>query len=495
MDEPSPALSSDRPLVIASNRGPVQFDLGPDGEPVESRGGGGLVTGLTGALQMTGGLWVAAAMSEGDRVMTERSPGGRMDVLAEDAKYTLRYLGIPPERFDSYYNLVSNRILWFVHHYLFDVARTPRFGQAAARAWEEYEAVNATFADALAEEGDGPNAPAFLVQDYHLALVPAMLRERRPDALVAHFSHTPFAGPTYFRILPERMGTAVLRGMLGADVLGFQSDDWADNFLLTCRKVLDAKVDLRRRAVQLDGRRTAVRVYPISIDADALREAATTDEVRALRRELTRWLDGCRMILRVDRTELSKNIQRGFLAFETLLRTHPEWIGRVRFLALLNPSRRAIPEYRVYTRDCLRTADRINQEHSTDTWRPIEVRIGDDFPRAVAAYSLYDVLMVNPVYDGMNLVAMEGPTVNRRGGVVVLSRNAGAHPLLGRHALSVNPFDVAETAEVLHAALTMPKEERTRRGRGLRRIVAGNPPARWVGSQLEDLAEAAGSRG
>jgi trehalose 6-phosphate synthase len=484
----------DRRLVIASNRGPVQYDLDPEGEPVANRGGGGLVTGLTGALQMTGGLWVAAAMSEGDRVMTERTPGGRIEVLDEDAKYTLRYLNAPPERFDRYYNVVSNRILWFVNHYLFNVARSPRFGESSERAWEDYSAVNEMFGAALAEEADGAKPPAFLVQDYHLALVPAMLRKHRPDALVTHFSHTPFAGPTYFRILPPAIGETLLRGMLGADVLGFQSDDWADNFLLTCRKVLETKVDLRRRFVELDGRRTAVRVYPISIDADALHEAAKSDEVRALRREIGKWRGDCKMILRVDRTDLSKNIQRGFLAFEELLKRHPEWIGRVKFLALLNPSRRAIPEYRVYTRDCLRTADRINQELGTDGWRPIEIRVGDDFPRAVAAYGMYDVLMVNPVFDGMNLVAMEGPTVNRTSGAVILSRNAGAHTLLGRHTLEVNPFDVGETAEAVHRGLTMPKDERGRMSKGIRRVVRGNPPARWVSNQLEDLERAAAAR-
>src|SRR5438105_3231905 len=219
-----------RPLVIASNRGPVAFELDEEGELVSSRGGGGLVTGLTSALQLTGGLWVASAMSDGDRVMTERSPGGRIEILDEDAKYHVRYLNVPPERFDRYYNVISNRILWFLHHYLFDVARSPRFGQPIARAWEDYVSFNQSFADLLAEEWKEGRDPAYLVQDYHLALVPALLRERVPRGLISHFSHTPFAGPTYFRILPSSIAEATLRGMLGANVLGFQSEDWADNF-------------------------------------------------------------------------------------------------------------------------------------------------------------------------------------------------------------------------------------------------------------------------
>jgi trehalose 6-phosphate synthase len=494
MSPPRDSSVATRPLVIASNRGPVAFDLDEDGEPVSNRGGGGLVTGLTSALQLTGGLWVASAMSDGDRLMAMRSPGGRIEVLDEDAKYHLRYLNVAPDRFDRYYNVISNRILWFLHHYLFDVARAPRLGDTVTQAWQDYTAVNRMFAVALGEECSEGRQPAFLIQDYHLSLVPAMLRKRTPRALVSHFSHTPFAGPTYFRILPKDIAEATLRGMLGADVLGFQSEDWAENFLLTCRSHLGTGVDLRRRHVDLDGRRTLVRVYPISIDAEALREAARSDEVRNLRRWIARWRGDCKLIVRVDRTELSKNIQRGFLAFEVLLQRHPEWAGRVKFMTLLNPSRRAIPEYRVYTRDCLRTADRINQEYGLPDWKPIEVIVRDDYPRAVAAYELYDTLMVNPVFDGMNLVAMEGPTVNRRNGAVILSRNAGAHALLGRHALAVNPFDVGQTADALHTALTLPEEARKRMAAGLRRVVRAHPPSRWVGSQVEDLERAASAR-
>src|SRR6266511_294189 len=282
---PAPSASS-RPVVVASNRGPVQFDAGEDGELEASRGGGGLVTGLTGALSGTGGLWVASAMTEADRLAYDRA-----------------------------YNVVSTRILWFTHHYLFDSPRTPRFGPPVEEAWRDYVRVNRSFAEALAgEDRHGERsgqAPAHMVQDYHLSLVPAMLRELRPDALISHFSHTPFAGPDYFRILPREMSDGVLRGMLGADVLGFQSVDWAENFLLCCRHLEGAAVDLRR--------------------------TAASPEVRRYRREIARWRGDARMILRVDRTDLSKNILRGFLAYETLLVEHPEWRGRVKFLALLNP--------------------------------------------------------------------------------------------------------------------------------------------------------------
>jgi len=482
----------ERPLVIASNRGPVSFERDEAGELMEKRGAGGLVTALTGALAMTGGLWVACAMTEGDREQVTRSRAGRIDVIGEDLKYDLRYLAPPPDVFDRYYNGISNRVLWFLHHELWDLVRSPRFGAGTRQAWADYVRVNGEFAAALDEAAAGRDpAPLYLVQDYHLSLVPAMLRARRPDALISHFTHTPFAGPGYISVLPEEMARELLVGLLGADILGFQSERWAELFLLSCRTLDDAKVDLRRRRVELQGRTTQVRVYPISVDAPTLRELARGPEVKRIRRELSKEIGDRKFILRVDRTELSKNILRGFLAFETLVKEHPEWTGRVRMMALLNPSRREIPEYRAYTRECLNAAERINTELGTEEWTPIDVQVRDDYPRALAAYGLYDVLMVNPVFDGMNLVALEGPLLNRRDGVVVLSRNAGGFELFGDHVLAVNPFDVEGQADALHTALTMSDAERTAHAAKLRRAVTGHPLSKWVGRQLTDLERVA----
>lgn len=478
-------------ILVASNRGPVSFVRGDDGEVRAKRGAGGLVTALTGAIAQAGGLWIASAMTEEDR---ERAGDGRFEVTVEDTHQALRYLAFDPGTYDRYYNEISNRMLWFVHHYLWDTVRSPQFDDSTAEAWGSYREVNRAFADALSEEGgdDRPDArdgeeTAYLIQDYHLALVPALLRERRPEARITHFSHIPFAGPRYFSILPEPIRHELLTGLLGADVVGFQAEAWADAFLLTCRGLPGARVDLRRRRLRWRDREIRVRLYPIGIDAEALRAQAESEEVASARRRLSRWRGDASLILRVDRTELSKNILRGFLAYEYFLLRHPRWRRRVRFLALLNPSRRAVPEYRAYTRECLRTAERINDELGEDDWQPIEVSVKDDFVAAVAAYGQYDVLLVNPTYDGMNLVAKEGPAVNRRRGVLVLSQNAGAAAELGRHALTVNPFDLAETGEAIRSALEMPEDERSRRARSLRALVRRTRPEDWVRAQLEDL--------
>ena len=479
------------PLIVASNRGPLTFERAKGGALQARRGSGGLVTALSSALIEAEGVWVAAAMSEGDREMVAASKRGRIDHAEGDVRYRLRYLDIPPDVYDGYYNRISNGMLWFAHHYLWDTVTSPSFGPDVDEAWEAYVDVNRRFATALAEEGGALGGDtAFLIQDYHLSLVPRMLRELVPDALIAHFSHTSIAGPTYFRMLPARIHDQVLWGLMGADVLGFHSPAWAENFLLSARQFPGARVDLARSRIVTEGREVTVRIHPISVDGRAMREEAATPRVRSLRHSLNRWRDNNRLILRVDRLELTKNVVRGFQAYELFLRRNPSWIGRVRFLALLSPSRMELPEYREYTEACLAEARRVNDAFGRDGWMPIELRLKDDYIGAIAAYGLYDVLFVNPVIDGMNLVAMEGPLLNRRRGVLVLSRNAGAYGRLGRYALSVNPFDIDEMADALEEAIMMPVDERTRRSRGLSRLVLANPPARWVGGQLEDLERA-----
>jgi len=268
----------------------------------------------------------------------------------------------------------------------------------------------------------------------------------------------------------------------------------ADAFLASCRDLSGARVDFRRRQVRWDGRTVRVRVYPISIDLEHLRATARSAEAEAPLARLRRWKGDRRLILRVDRTDLSKNVLRGFLAYERFLLSHPEWHGRVAFLALLNPSRQDLPEYRAYLEDCVRVVERINEAFGQEGWQPIELSIEDDLFRAVAAYGLYDVLLVNPVFDGMNLVAKEGPALNRHDGVLVLSENAGSYAELGRYALGINPFDVGATAEAVAHALEMDAEERTRRGRGLKAAIRRNRLEDWVGRQVRDLERAAASR-
>ena len=464
-------------IVVASNRGPVSFDRDDRGRLSPRRGTGGLVTALSGVFYRDDTTWLSAAMTEGDSAVALK---GR--TVTSDSNQRMRYVVIPKEHYDGYYNEVSNRILWMVHHNLWDIPRSPMFDDGTQEAWVDFVEANRAFAQALAQEAD--KHPVYLIQDYHLCLVPAMLRELVPDAKIVHFSHTPFAGATYLAVLPVAMRTAILRGLAGADVLGFQSKHWAENYLLSARSLPELRV-LRGGRLEVDGRTAAVRSFPVAVSAEPLRETANRPEADEVRTELREWASDSRIMLRVDRLEPSKNILRGFLAYELFLRRNPSWVGSVRFLCLFSPSREDVPEYQNYGEECLAQAERINAEFGTTTWQPIEVRVQEDYAFAVAAYDLYDVLFVNPTYDGMNLVAMEGPLVNRRNGVLVLSRNAGAFSRLGRQSLGVNPFDLAETAEAIREALEMADEERARRARGLARTVQAHTPANWLADQLE----------
>jgi trehalose 6-phosphate synthase len=477
---------SARRILVASNRGPVTFAKDDSGELVPKRGSGGLVTGLAPSVGGTGGLWVASAMTEGDRLQAERSPDGRVDVVAEEAKHALRLISVEPETYDRFYNGVSNRILWFLHHQLWDVARHPVFDQESRATWDAYREVNGAFAEALAQEaGEGP--AQVLVQDYHLSLVPSALRALAPGTRIAHFHHTPFAGAGYLRLLPGWMRDELLTGLLGADLLGFQTTRWAESFLSACRLLEGARVDHAGRSVKWEGRSVRIGIYPVTVDRASLEELAASDDVRTKRGRLEEVVGDRRLILKVDRTEPSKNVLRGLRSFEDLLRRHPEWRENVVLAVLLNPSREDLPEYREYTEECLRTADGINSRSAQEGREPVVIAVEDDYDEVVAAFGLYDVLLVNPIFDGMNLVAKEGPLVNGRRGVLVLSRNAGAHDELGPYALGIDPLDVAGTADAMDVALRLGPDERARRARGLYDAIAARSPIDWVEEQLQDL--------
>jgi trehalose 6-phosphate synthase len=478
-------------VLVASNRGPVTF-TDVDGQLEAQRGSGGLVTALAPAVQDTGGLWVAAAMNESDRRKAAEDPRGRMEVKVDDAVYRLRLLSFEEDVYDRFYNNISNRLLWFLHHYLWDLPRTPVLGEETRRAWDAYRSVNVTFAGALAEETETDQAEV-LVQDYHLSLVPSALREMAPQTRTAYFHHIPFAAADYLRLLPHEMREQLIAGLLGADLVGFHTERWAENFLGACRLLEDATVMYRRRAVRWQGRLVRVGVYPIAIDAPQLRAQAAEAGVRRKRKALEQWRGDRRLLLRVDRADLSKNIIRGFQAYGRFRRAHPEWRRKVVFLALLHPSRSGVPEYRAYTQECLKEAERVNELFGDADWKPVVARMNQDFEDVLAAYQTYDALMVNPVFDGMNLVAKEGPTLNRRQGVLILSRTAGAHAELGRAALGVDPVDLAGMAEAIHLALTMPEEDRAQRATMLRRTVASRSPAQWARRQLRDLERASRS--
>ena len=458
----------------------MSFRSGDDGALTAHRGGGGLVSALR--VASADAVWVCAALSEADR--TAAAAGGSRLAVDATAGAAVRMLAIDPHVFDRAYNGIANGTLWFTAHHLYDTARQPVFDRAWRREWAAYVAYNAAFADALAEEA-APGATV-VVQDYHLTLVPRLLRERRGDVRIGWFGHTPWAAPDYFRLLPDDVAHELLTGILGADSAGFLTHRWAEAFVDCAVAVAGAAA--RHGSVRLDSHDCVVDVHPLGIDGDELRERGAQPDVAARRAALEAWAAGRQVVLRIDRTELSKNIVRGLAAFRELLRARPEWHERVVHLAFSYPSRHDLPEYREYTAAVQRTAHEINEEFALPGWQPVRLEVSDDYPRSLAALSLADVLVVNPVRDGMNLVAKEGPVLSRDGCALVLSREAGAAAELSGWALMVNPFDVSATAEAIDAGLRMPADERRARTGALAKQATALPPQEWLARQLRALA-------
>ncbi|HEX9031756.1 MAG TPA: trehalose-6-phosphate synthase [Streptosporangiaceae bacterium] len=481
-------------MLVASNRGPVSFSR-DDGELSVRRGGGGVVSGLSSVASRGDLLWVCAALSDADRAAARQSPGGMLglDGSRDGSDSSVRMLDIPASTFNRAYNTVANSVLWFVHHMLYDTPNQPQFGRSFRRDWEAYREYNMAFAQALAAAAQpaGDHPARALIQDYHLTLAPRMLSEltsgARQPVRIAHFSHTPWAPVDYFRLLPDAIASEVLDGILGADHAGFLCRRWADAFADCCEHVLGATVDRDRGQISYRGHVTSIGVHPLGVDAAELTDRAAQADVRGRMATLAEQVGDRKLIVRVDRTELSKNIVRGLAAYRELLLAYPEWRGKVMLLALAYPSRHDLPEYREYAASVQRLASAIEDEFSTPDWIPLLIRADDDYARSLAGYRLADVLLVNPVRDGMNLVAKEGPILSDRGCVLVLSREAGAADELGQHALMVNPFDVAGTAEALHEALIMDEDERMRRCRSLAAAGGAVTPADWFASQLAAL--------
>jgi trehalose 6-phosphate synthase len=432
------------------------------------------------------------ARDDTDRALMER--GDPAELTTEDGtSYRVAFVDPGKDAYELYYSVISNPLLWFIQHYLWDLAREPVVDASIQHAWASgYLEVNRRAADRVVQiAGDSDRAPLIFVQDYQLYCVPQLVRNELPDARIQHFVHIPWPTPQYWSILPRQLRDAIVDGLLGSDIIGFQTSRDVRNFLMTCEENLGLTVDFRERTVLYKGRAIWVRNYPISIDTEEFERISERPEVLAEVEKIEQWRPK-HLILRVDRTDLSKNIVRGFLAYERMLEAHPELHGDVLFWAYLQPSRQDIDDYRAYLGNVLGVAARINRTFSRGGWAPIRVEVEENMDRAAAAYRCFDVLLVNPIYDGMNLVAKEGPLVNQRDGVLVLSENAGSHEELGQHAITVNPFDVDETADALHLALTMDVEQRRQRQEGIRDTVRTNDIARWIALQLQDLRELIG---
>jgi trehalose 6-phosphate synthase len=505
-----PSVLPDLPVVLVSHRGPVSFRRDQTGARTASRGAGGLVTALTGlASSLPDAVWVCAATTNEDvavagehgdqavavalepkpRVLDQADPADRPG--DQPACVKLRLVEVEQQAHDDFYTVIANPLLWFLQHGMYGLAHAPRLTRREHIAFEDgYRAVNQRFADAVVEEVTVRGGRALvMLHDYHFYLVAERVRERCPEAVLSFFLHIPWPGPDAWRVLPPAWREQLLAGLLGNDVVAFHTEGFARNFLLCVQELLGLPVDLQAMTVDLGDRQVAARHYPISIDVAAMRELAASAEVAAHARGLREaFCAGDRqLVLRVDRTDPSKNIVRGFEAFATLLADHPELLGQVTFLALLQPSRQDVPEYADYLAEIGATVARINASYVREGHEPIDLRLQEDLPLAVAAYTVCDVLMVNALADGMNLVAKEAVVVNTRDGVLALSENTGAYQELGAFAVTLHPFDIQQQADALYAALTMDPGLRQARREAAALVVQENDLAKWLVAQLADL--------
>ena len=478
-----------RRLILVSNRGPVEHHVNSDGQLQARRGSGGVVTALSSLTNYVDFTWIASAMGEGDRRMAETTEGDAFKSPIPGQHLSLQYVVTPRRVYHKFYNILCNPLLWFLQHYMWSSPYTPNVDSAVYDAWENgYIPVNQSFAQAVIHEAQkSSSSPYVMVHDYHLYLVPGYVRRELPEALIQHFIHIPWPAPAYWQLLPPCMRQSICESLCMADIVGFQTTRDVRSFLESCETFLpEAETDHTNYQVSLNGRRTLVKAYPVSIDVEEVRNIATSPRAQEHERRL-RGLLGEKTIIRVDRAEPSKNIVRGFRAFDLLLQRHPELHGRVKFLAFLVPSRTHIRQYQRYLQEIDGLVQTINSTYGTPEWQPITVSYENNYTQAIAGMRLYDVLLVNSVIDGMNLVAKEGPVVNTKNGILVLSESAGAYEQLQVGALGVAPADLEGTEEALYRALNMSPEERAQRSAAMVEAIERENVTQWLHRQLADI--------
>ncbi|MCH8814699.1 MAG: trehalose-6-phosphate synthase [Chloroflexi bacterium] len=480
-----------RRLIVASNRGPLEYTVEPDGNLTAQRGGGGVVTALLSATRLVPATWVATAITDGDRIAAQRADHGLLKVPDQDM--SVRFVTVPPQVYQRHYSVFCNPLLWFIQHFMWNSPRTPNIGRAVYEAWDDgYIPVNQAIADAIADEASQHDEPPFvLVHDYHLYLTPAMVRKAIPGATILHFTHIPWPGPRYWGMLPEFMRRRIHEDMCQSDIVGLQTNSDVQDFIHSCEAILNGcEVDYHEQWVRINGRTTQVKQYPISVDAAFLLDFARSDEVRA-HKERLKGYTGYQTVVRIDRSEPSKNIIRGLRAWEVLLERSPELRGKVNLLQFLVPSRSDLGVYQTYTDEIFELAEAINDDFGDIGWQPVRIFYEENWPQAIAAMTLYDVLLVNPIIDGMNLVSKEGPLLNEKDGVMILSEQAGSFEQLGDHVLPVAPSDLEGTVRALQQALAMPPDERRKRSEALKAAIQKDDITRWLEAQLLDLKAAA----
>jgi trehalose 6-phosphate synthase len=481
-------LLSERRLILVSNRGPIEYRIAPNGELQLNRGTGGVVSVLRSISKYVEVTWIASTMGEGDR-MAASGQSGRFQVALPGQRLYLHFVTSPRNVYHKYYNLFCNPLLWFLQHYMWNSPYTPNVDAKVYDAWDNgYVAVNRAFADAVIAEAVRDRTPPFvMIHDYQLYLVGGYIRQKMPNAILQHFIHIPWPASSYWQLFPDSMRRAILESLCAVDIVGLQTSRDVHYFLHSCEMFLDgAEVDYTRHTVVHGGHKTRIAAYPVSVDLSALHRVARSPRVQEYQEKLRPYL-GEQTIVRVDRAEPSKNITRGLKAFDMLLERYPQLVNKVKLLCFVVPSRSGIKQYERYTQEIFDSVEAINTKYGNEGWQPIKLFFENNYAQSIAGMCLYDVLLVNPVIDGMNLVAKEGPVVNTRNGVLVLSESAGAWEQLKENVISVAPADLEGTTQALYEALTMEPGEKKRRIAALKKSIEEEDITAWLYRQFRDL--------
>jgi trehalose 6-phosphate synthase len=484
------SLFSENPLLVASNRGPLEHYISSSGRIETRRGSGAIVTALQALTQMAELTWISAALGEGDRKIIEQLDKTKIKSNLPGQQVHARYVNIPRRTYHKYYNVFCNPLLWYLQNYMWNFPYNPNLETDVHQAWETgYVTVNKLFSEAVKDESlETGRDQIILIHDYHLYLLAGYIRKEFPNAIIQHFSHIPWPSSHHWLMLPKYIREAICGNMIAANILGFQSKRDVRNFLNCCEEFLpDCQIDYAKSLIVSDLGTCQVKAYPISMNIDDMERIAGSSRVAEYECQLREQISN-KVIVRVDRGEPTKNIVRGFKAFELLLNRHPQLRGTISFLAFVVPSRPHIRQYQRYMEEINRTVDDINAKFGTESWQPIVIYSENNYTQAVAGLKLYDVLLVNPVIDGMNLIAKEGPIVNGKNGTVILSETTGAFQELQDWVLGVSPTDIEGTMEAMYHALTLSDEERKLRCEGLTQHIKNRDISNWLYDQISDIS-------
>jgi len=466
-------------FVVVSNREPYMHQF-QDGQPRLIVPAGGVVTALDPVLQACGGVWVAHGAGEADRQTADSH--GRLRVPPSNPSYTLKRVWLSREEEQGYYYGLANEGLWPLCHIAHE---RPTFRESD---WKHYVEVNRRFADAALEE-TGTSDAIVLVQDYQLALVPRMLRESRPNLRIGIFWHIPWPNPETFRICPWRV--EILRGILGADLIGFHLQQYCNNFLDTVDRMVEARLDWDHFAVEFKRRQSLVRPFPISVESWAERDVQTGDDLERQIAQLKEKhkLGNSQIVIGVERIDYTKGLPERFRAAARFFEKFPQHRGKYTFVVLGAPSRTHIRRYRDLITELESLADEINWKYQTDGWKPLHFLATHHDPSTVYAFMrMASICVVSSLHDGMNLVAKEYVAAKAdNDGVLILSEFAGAARELP-DALIINPYDTERFADVICTAVEMAPAERASRMERMRNVVGEHNVYRWAGTLLGDLA-------